>query len=87
MGQSVPVVKTDGADRALLCLATHDRTVGGGRLAVSRIGASKSRAPIGWDLGDGDLGLVSISGAANKRSTTCTDEIFFVRIYGKAMYC
>jgi hypothetical protein len=54
-GQSMLVVQTDGADRALLCLATHDRTVGGGRLAVTRIREGKLRAPIGCDLEDGDL--------------------------------
>jgi hypothetical protein len=52
------VIQTDGADRALLCLATHDRTVDDARLAVTRIREGKARAPIGWDLEDGDLGLV-----------------------------
>ena len=80
MGQSMLVVQTDGADRALLCLAAHDRTVDDGRLAVTRIKEGKARAPIGWDLEDGDLGLVLISGVANKR-TPCTAEIFLYFLY------
>lgn len=74
------MIQTDGADRALLCLATHDRTVDDARLAVTRIREGKARAPIGWDLEDGDLGLVLISGVANKR-TPCTADIFFIFLY------
>lgn len=76
------MIQTDGADRALLCLATHDRTVDDARLAVTRIREGKARAPIGWDLEDGDLGLVLISGVANKR-TPCTNEIFLIFLYGR----
>lgn len=57
-GRPMVVVQTDGRDRTLLCLAPRDPTVSSGVFAAARIMAGKTRDLIGWDLEDGDNGLV-----------------------------